>query len=243
MNRIAEAECATCYVIRPKTEMRPIRVRRKSGSSFGFWRSSASDRTNNSYRASYSHDQVWVCRGCKAPRSDWTPLHYAAAAIALCLGYLIVFPFLSSSSGTSAENGQELVAANGNGTDDVSGNTQALDNDVVATDSAINGSAAEAAVADEDEVEPANATVGSATIQPSDLDPIDIARARNTALTTGSAVTWQSNGVSGWVTVSEPVSTGSGVCKTISVQSSNREQIGDVQTWCAGSNSTWSEQH
>lgn len=242
MNRIAEAECATCHVIRPKTEMRPVRVRRKSGSSFGFWRSSRSDRLGESYRTSYSHNEMWVCRGCKAPRSDWTPLHFAAAALALWLGYLIVTPFLSHGSATSAENGQELVAANGKG-DGFAGDTQALDSDAAATDSAVSGSSAEAEGAAEDEIEAANATVGSAVIQPSDPDPIDIARARNTALTTGSAVTWESNGASGWVTVSAPVSTGSGVCKAISVQNSNREQIGDVQTWCAGPTSTWSEQH
>lgn len=243
MNRIAEAECATCYVIRPKTEMRPIRVRRKSGSSFGLWRSSASDHTGNSYRASYSHDQAWVCRGCKAPRSDWTPLHYAAAAFVLCIAYLIVTPFLSGGRATSADNRQELVAPNGSDAEAVFNNAESSDSDVVATDSAPNMSSIEAAGAEEDEVKAANAAVDSATIQPGDLDPIDITRARNTALTTGSAATWESNGLSGWVTVSAPVSTGSGVCKTISVQSSRREPIGAVETWCAGPTSTWSEQH
>ena len=96
MNRIAEAECATCHVIRSKTEMRPVRVRRKSGSSFGFSGSRYTgnsgyqgNRTGQSYRTSYSHQEMWVCKGCKKPRSDWTPAHYAALVIAVLIGFAL----------------------------------------------------------------------------------------------------------------------------------------------------------
>lgn len=110
MNRIAEAECATCHRIRPKTEMRPVRVRRKSGSSFGFWHSartgnsnSRSQRTGESYHASYAHQEMWVCKGCKKPRSDWTPAHYAFLLILALLAWIILSPSSRTDDGTGQE--------------------------------------------------------------------------------------------------------------------------------------------
>lgn len=240
MDRIAEAECATCYVIRPKTEMRPVRIRRKSGTSFAFWRSSMSDRTGNSYRTSYSHDQVWVCKGCKAPRSDWTPLHYAAAAIALWLAWLFVTPLLSSGDRTRVEGGGTNAAPLTNGTDILSNDADVSESGSSAGETESEPSTS-AAAASENNVNAPNETAPSALSQANGPDPLDIIRARNAALNTGSAAKWESNGLSGWVTVSEPVATSRGVCKTISVQNSDREQMGDVETWCSAPGSSWSQ--
>lgn len=107
MNRVAEAECATCHLIRPKSEMRPVRVRRKSASSFGFWQSASSanrgssdHRGGQSYHTSYAHHEMWVCKGCKKPRSDWTPAHYA---FVLFLGFL-AWLFFSPGTGTPSSS-------------------------------------------------------------------------------------------------------------------------------------------
>lgn len=93
MPKIAEAECATCHHILPKTEMREVRVSRVIGGSFS---SSSSSRTgyrhssgfnsrgqwrngnsNSSGRGTTTRgttrtrvEYMWVCNGCKAPRSD-----------------------------------------------------------------------------------------------------------------------------------------------------------------------------
>jgi hypothetical protein len=91
--RVAEAECATCHHIMPKTEMREVRVSRVIGRSSS---SGQSSRTGNRHSSSFNSsgqfrsgssnstgsgrstrgttrtrvDRVWVCKGCKAPRSD-----------------------------------------------------------------------------------------------------------------------------------------------------------------------------
>lgn len=246
MNKIAEGECATCHVIRPKTEMRSVRVRRKSGSSFGFWRSSVSDRTGNSYRTSYAHDQVWVCKDCKPPRSDWTPLHYAAAAVVLWLGWVIVAPILSSSQTPSAQGTPPAAMTLDNSSndaltnsDDREGNT--LEDRVVASEPASDDASPTAGASEEGNG--LDAITSSVSAQSNAPDPLDIARARNAALTTGNAASWKSNGRAGWVTVSAPVATSRGVCKSISVQDSSGELIGSTETWCSDAGSPWSQPH
>lgn len=93
MVKYAEAECATCSAIRPKHEMRQIKLERISGRSFGdsssrrhgsrqSWSGGNSGRTrygngasDNSRSGATSRtftkvERVWVCKGCRAPRSD-----------------------------------------------------------------------------------------------------------------------------------------------------------------------------
>jgi hypothetical protein len=91
--RVAEAECATCHHIMPKSKMREVKVSRVIGrssssghssrtgyrhssgfNSSGQWRSGSSNSTGSgtSTRGTTRTrvDRVWVCNGCKAPRSD-----------------------------------------------------------------------------------------------------------------------------------------------------------------------------
>lgn len=114
---IAEEECATCFEIRPKTEMREVRVKRVVGKSIGSssssstrsgsWNSFGSgrhrsgssrghgSRSGSSTRTDMAIYRVWVCKGCKAPPSDWEPgtvkLLAGTAAIALFFGYSALF--------------------------------------------------------------------------------------------------------------------------------------------------------
>ena len=93
MVEYATAECATCHAIRPMNEMREVRVKRLSSVSQGSGRSSRSgngrsssfgggssarfgstssnsQRSHSNSRSHYRVNDVWVCVGCKAPRSD-----------------------------------------------------------------------------------------------------------------------------------------------------------------------------
>lgn len=83
MVEYANAECATCHAIRPKNEMRQVRVKRLSGVSHGSGRTSrsstswvgsdrsrSSNSSSNSTRRSYKMHDLWVCPGCRAPKSD-----------------------------------------------------------------------------------------------------------------------------------------------------------------------------
>lgn len=93
MVEYATAECATCHAIRPMNEMREVRVKRLSSVSHGSGRStrtgngrsssfggggsarfgnssSNSQRSHSNSRSHYRVNDVWVCNGCKAPRSD-----------------------------------------------------------------------------------------------------------------------------------------------------------------------------
>jgi hypothetical protein len=90
---VAEAECATCHHIRAKTEMREVAVSRVVGRAFSSGQSSRTGFRNSSSqnyrgqpRTSSSNsqgkgsssrgttrtrvDRLWVCVGCKAPKSD-----------------------------------------------------------------------------------------------------------------------------------------------------------------------------
>ena len=93
MPRVAEAECATCHQILPKTEMREVRLSRVIGRTVSERQSAASSyRHSSSFNArgqmrtgssnSYGKgsgsrgttrtrvERVWVYYGCKAPKSD-----------------------------------------------------------------------------------------------------------------------------------------------------------------------------
>lgn len=109
MMRYAEAECATCAVIRPKNEMREVKIRRTVGKSYGSsgslssgngnWSSLSSKGTyrsgnrNSSRTSSRSSsktyqriDRVWVCADCKPPRSDSAPGTWPIIAVGLVAG-------------------------------------------------------------------------------------------------------------------------------------------------------------
>lgn len=133
MAKYAEAECATCYEIRPKSEMREVKVERVVGKSHGGSNSSRSGRRNhNSFGSSGSVrfgsgtssstrntsssrtrtrvDRVWVCRGCRAPRSDgWFGKLVSQIAIATVLG-LLAISFFSRQPKSQVVRSQDTAA-------------------------------------------------------------------------------------------------------------------------------------
>ncbi|WP_156170093.1 hypothetical protein [Aurantiacibacter luteus] len=125
MTRYAEAECATCHAIRPKNEMRQETVRVESGQthyassgnrsssgqsmSFGGGRparlrmgTGTSRRSHGGTRTHYRNETVWVCHGCKAPKSADTP-GMAKLKTGLVVGALFAaLAFFSSQKETPA---------------------------------------------------------------------------------------------------------------------------------------------
>lgn len=117
MTEYAEGECATCGAIRPKNEMKVVSVRRVTGKSYGSGASrttrnsnsssfggdrsarfrsgsSNSNRNHSNTRTHMAKDRVWVCKGCRAPKSDMSPTQrsfmWGAIAVAAFFGFRLV---------------------------------------------------------------------------------------------------------------------------------------------------------
>jgi hypothetical protein len=114
MTTYAEAECATCFAIRPKNELRQVVVRRVTGESFGHGstRGSSSSssmayggsrparmrsgqgqstRSHSNKRVHMATERLWVCHGCKPPKSDWSPATKRGLLCALGAGGVLVY--------------------------------------------------------------------------------------------------------------------------------------------------------
>lgn len=128
MVEYATTECATCHAIVPMNEMREVKVRRVTGvsygsgsargstssnsSSFGGGRParmrSGGSNTNRSHANKRTHmavDRVWVCAGCKAPKSDMSPTAKSAATVALgAIAFLAYGAFGPASTKTADAN-------------------------------------------------------------------------------------------------------------------------------------------
>ncbi len=129
MAKFAEEECATCHAIRPKNEMREVKVERVIGRSYGGSNTARSGRrqynsfsssgrirfgsgtSSSSGHSSRSNtrtrvERVWVCLGCRAPRSDgWFGSLVSKIAIAGALGWWAISSF-THQKGTEARTSQ-----------------------------------------------------------------------------------------------------------------------------------------
>jgi hypothetical protein len=234
MNRVAQAECATCHIIRPKTEMRPVRVRRKSGSSFGFWGSRYSgdsgyhgNRTGQSYRTSYSHQEAWVCKGCKKPRSDWTPVHYTALGIAALI-LLALFSGRSSTDEAAQKQFPVENAAVDTDSSSVAAASSVPKEEALASDNALT-------TRTENNAESA-APVDTPSSAPFDFTAAEVADAEAKAVQTGRPIRWNSAGYSGYAVPSAAVANASGAeCRNVYSTASidGVEQRSPVQQMCS----------
>lgn len=108
MVKYAEAECATCSVKRPKSEMRQVRVKRlvsvshgsssSSGTTYSRSKNRNSSKSSRSTRRNYKIQDVWVCKGCRAPKSDKEGLGFWGWAA----GAAVLLVALGSQSGEDA---------------------------------------------------------------------------------------------------------------------------------------------
>ena len=60
--KVARSTCTKCHLIKPRTEMKLVTKKRRSGSSIGYGFKSK----NISVRAYTSNTQVWVCDKCRS---------------------------------------------------------------------------------------------------------------------------------------------------------------------------------
>lgn len=121
MTTYAEAECATCFAMRPKNEMRQVVVRRVTGESFGHGSASGSSSSNSrSYggsrparmrsgqgqsnrrhsnkRVHMATERLWVCEGCQPPKSDWSPAMKQGLLSALGAGGVLIYMLMGGFS-------------------------------------------------------------------------------------------------------------------------------------------------
>jgi hypothetical protein len=231
MNRIAEAECATCHLIRPKTEMREVRVRRKSGSSFGFWNSNLSSNTDykshrsgQSYRTSYAHREVWVCKGCKRPRSDWTPAHYAALFAFALFVWIFFVPTSERKSNASTQTGVT--------------DTSALQ---IPAEQLAGANELEAPAPDNEPVEAPPLSSSQSPVEQIDFGVSEVLEAETKAASAGKPTRWKSDGHKGYAVPSEAtIAPGTGAqCRNVYATADGLDQQSPVVRFCQSPSGDW----
>lgn len=199
MARIAEATCATCHHIKPKTEMREVAVNRQTGSRFGLSHSRRNNRQSAS--VSYTRRHVWVCRGCRAPKSDglipWRFLFVVGLAamgmwFASALGFLERAPALVGAAGASSSAITTKMSA------------------AVAPVKAM----MDASVADE-----SSETPSPLALNEQDWNTPAIDAAVTKALDRGKTASWKADGYKGQAVVSEATVTDGTECRNVYVTS------------------------
>lgn len=210
--------------------MRPVRVRRKSGSTFGFWHSarsgnidSRSQRTGESYHTSYAHQEVWVCKGCKKPRSDWTPAHYA---FILLLG-LLAWLFLVPGTGTRTDGDPDIGNSEMRDPDDSSPDDQGPAPDIEMPDT-------------NDSPTPPDPRL---ELPPEEFnfDVPEILDAERKAVSAGKAIRWRSGGDRGYAVPSEvTVAPETGVqCRNVYATVDGSDQQSRTIRMCQSPTGAW----
>jgi len=234
MARIAEGTCATCHTIRPKNEMREVAVSRRVGTRYGFSHSRRGNRESAS--AQYARKFVWVCKGCRAPKSDglipWkTLIALAAAAIA--------YVWFTGQQGAAVRGVSHLVTSTTSRTAKADGPAFKVDDAPAETDSVSEVASTSDAVSD------AAPTIGAAATPPTafawDQDAIQLATIE--ALDKGKPRKWKVGGVKGQAIPSGPtVTPGEGECRNVyqTARIDGETQTSETVTWCrAGGEGQW----
>jgi hypothetical protein len=161
--QVAAEECATCHMLMPKTMMRQVQVKRKAGYSsttttieerredFNYYRPVGKSHKQTSH---VRVDRLWVCRGCKAPKSDgWFQRRLVILGV-------IVFVIYSLATGVSSD--ASYLADDGGG--------QAYLNEGVKTDDPLQGPSEKSTPTDESAIDTSGSddetTVGLAGASP-----------------------------------------------------------------------------
>jgi hypothetical protein len=226
MARIAEATCATCSHIRPRNEMREVSVNRKVGTRFGISHSRRSTRESASVQ--FRRQVVWVCKGCRAPRSDglipWKTL------IVLALGAAAFMWFADASTKRTVARGVDGVISAA----DPHVNPATKGRDMVA--------ALMPAPSDGAKAEPAPDEAGRDDARREvDWDAEAITAARVEALDRGKARRWKSDGAKGQVVPSEATMTDGTECRNVyaTARIDGRDETSPTTTWCRPQGGTW----
>ena len=218
MARVAEATCETCHHIRPRTDMRKVSVNRKVGTRFGI--SHSRRNTRESASVQFRRQDVWVCRGCKPPRSDGLIPWKTAAVLALGIGGFAWFADASTKRQVASGVGT-LVTTAGNELNPATQGRKAV--------SALPG------MASEDD---------AAAPDPEDFDWTRdaIAKARSKALDGKGAKSWKADGIRGQAVASAATVTDGTECRNVyaTAKVEGRGIKSPVTTWCRTDDGPWS---
>lgn len=230
MARIAEATCETCHHVRPRTEMRQVAVNRKVGTRFGI--SHSRRNTRESASVQFRRERVWVCKGCRAPRSDGLiPWKTLAALVMAFVGYAW---FTDAGTKRSVARGVDAaITAAGPHVDPIEKGRSAV-KALLSTAAAKEDERAP----DPDYTPPAEADEAAPAL---DWGRDEIAEARLKALEVGSAK-WKAKGVKGQVVASEATRLGPTECRNVysTARIDGRTETSPTTTWCRQEGGAWS---
>lgn len=244
MARVAEAECATCFHIRPKNEMRQVRVRRKSTSSVRtHWGLTRNSGRSVGTRDSFRHEMVFVCNGCKPPKSDGGFGFFFPAAIAVTVIGFLGAPILFGGAKTIGLAASTKAVASA--VDHVTDSAPASDSDT-AVDAPTPEEAAPAPAASEEATEETSvaSTLGSISTESEpaqrfNFDVTEIANAEASAAASGSAERWSVGGQEGYSVASEPASMNGQECRNVYSTVDATGQKSSTRRFCHAANGDW----
>jgi len=198
--------------------MRKVSVNRKVGTRFGI--SHSRRNTRESASVQFRRQDVWVCKGCKPPRSDGLIPWKTAAVLALGIGGFAWFADATTKRQV-ASGVEAVVATAGNELNPATQGRKAV--------SAVMGSTSEEAPTEQD---------------PDDFDWTReaIAKARSKALDGKGAKSWKADGVRGHAIASAETTTEDTTCRNVyaTAKVKGREIRSDVTTWCRTDDGPWS---
>ena len=232
MARVAEATCATCSHIRPRNEMKEVSVNRKVGTRFGI--SHSRRNTRESASVQFRRQMVWVCKGCRPPRSDGLIPWKTLMLLALVAAGFMWFADASTKRQVARGVGSVIAAA------DPHVNPVTKGREMVAAvmpeaDRPTREADKVTAVADD---APVATPVGTPQIE---WDGAAITEARVKALDRGERVRWKADGARGQVVVSSATETDGTKCRNAyaTARVDGEDLNSPTTTWCRASGGEW----
>lgn len=234
MTEYAEGECATCGAIRPKNEMKVVSVRRVTGKSYGSGSSrttrnsnsssfggdrsarfrsgsSSSNRNSSNTRTHMSRDRVWICKGCRAPKSDMSPTQKNFMWGIIIVAAFFGFRLFDGSGGNRAQSpveaGQEAEGQEETLSEGFVDSGQSEDLPSEPTESSASDAPGRIE-ADTSPAEPSDAAAAPTTVTLSKVD-----RAMQQAFEAGEPVRWEDGDLKGYA-VPSPAEGSSG-CRSV----------------------------
>lgn len=222
MTEYAQCECATCGAIRYKNEMRLVSVRRIVGKSYGSGSSrrsgssnstsyggnqpsryrsgsSQSTRISSSSRTHMSRDRVWICKGCKAPKSDWSP-----AQRSFVIGAVGLVAFFGLQVAGGASNHEQAEHEQNQQVDTSLADSDASPNPAQDVDGSKTSSSPSAPLMPD--VKDADETASGTDVPVAPQMPTQgaVDRAMQRAFERGESVRWEDGDLKGYAVPSEP---------------------------------------
>lgn len=239
MTRVAETECATCHIIRPKTDMRQVQVRRKSTSSVRtHWGLTKNSGRSVGTRDSFRHDRVFVCKGCKAPKSDGGYGFFFPAAIAVTVLGFLAAPVLFGTKTLGLASGVKAVATAAESlpemTQTIESKPSTHDAEVASLEASDTMEAVETAAPDISQ-----SSSSAAPNQRFNFDISEIAEAEQNSVASGMPERWSVGDQEGYSVASNPTITNDRECRSVYSIIDGSGEKSPIRKFCRSPNSAW----